>query len=89
MKNLIKSIKAWRDRRFKERIDRVYFRHSGDGHRYIEGCLCAVKDTQTGEDGMLCSGGYLTYEVALALKENCKQTQSETLSKPHLPKGAR
>ena len=59
MKKLIKAIKDWRDRRFRERIDRVYFRHSGDGMRYIDGHLMVVFDPKTGRDGNIeCSTKY-------------------------------
>lgn len=66
MKKLIKTIKDWRDRRFRERIDRVYFRHSGDGMRYIDGYLMAVFDSKTGRGGNLGCSSEHDYKTASA-----------------------
>lgn len=64
MKNIFKriaaSIRDRRDKRFRERIDRVYFRHDGKGVRYFDGLLVAVRDEDTGQYGGVVSGGYIS-----------------------------
>ena len=61
MKKLIKRFREWRDRRFREGIDRVYFRHDGTGNRFIDGILWAVRDSGTGQVGDFAScQNYLT-----------------------------
>jgi hypothetical protein len=37
MKNLFKAYKEWRDRKFIERIDRVYFKKDKDENLFIKG----------------------------------------------------
>lgn len=37
MKNLFKAYKEWRDKKFIERIDRVYFKKHKDENLYIKG----------------------------------------------------
>lgn len=37
MKNLFKAYKEWRDRKFIERIDRVYFNKDKDENLYVKG----------------------------------------------------
>lgn len=37
MKNLFKVYKEWRDRKFIERIDRVYFKKDKDENLYVKG----------------------------------------------------
>lgn len=37
MKNLFKAYKEWRDRKFIERIDRVYFKKDKDENLYVKG----------------------------------------------------
>ena len=66
MKSIIKTIKDWRDRRFRERIDRVYFRHNGDGVRYIDGYLMTVYDPQTGREGNIGCSSMHDYEAVAA-----------------------
>jgi hypothetical protein len=39
MKNLFKAYKEWRDRKFIERIDRVYFKKDKDKNLFIKGNL--------------------------------------------------
>lgn len=74
--NILKKFKAWRDRRFRERIDRVYFRHAGDGMRFIDGLLVLVKDEKTDRHGGLSIGDYLTHHNALSSK-NCSALQTD------------
>lgn len=64
--NLIKKFKNWRDRRFVERIDRVYFKKDERGIRYLDGSLfcngfvCAKRSDETkerrSEDGVQIYG---------------------------------
>lgn len=37
MKNLFRSYKDWRDKKFIERIDRVYFNKDKDENLYVKG----------------------------------------------------
>ena len=37
MKNLFKAYKDWRDKKFIERIDRVYFNKDKDENLYVKG----------------------------------------------------
>lgn len=37
MKNLFRAYKDWRDRKFIERIDRVYFKKYKDENLYVKG----------------------------------------------------
>ena len=37
MKNLFKAYREWRDRKFIERIDRVYFKKDKDENLFIKG----------------------------------------------------
>lgn len=37
MKNLFKAYKEWRDKKFIERIDRVYFKKYKDENLYVKG----------------------------------------------------
>lgn len=60
IKRIVASIRDKRDRRFRERIDRVYFRHDGKGVRYFDGLLVAVMDEKTGQYGGVVSGGYIS-----------------------------
>lgn len=64
MKNPFKAIRQWRDQKFRERIDRVYFRHNGNGLRFIDGVLVAVKDEKTGRPGSITAGAELSYDDA-------------------------
>lgn len=49
MKNLFKAYKEWRDRKFIERIDRVYFKKDKDENLFIKGNLIV-------EGKILCYG---------------------------------
>lgn len=42
MKNLFKLYREWRDRRFVERINRVYFRKDNADNLFLEGNLHVV-----------------------------------------------
>lgn len=37
MKNLFKAYREWRDKKFIERIDRVYFKKDKDENLYVKG----------------------------------------------------
>ena len=83
MKKILKKVKKIiayyrnrRDEKFRERIDRVYFRHDGDGLRYMEGHLVMVRDEKCGINGNLVTGDYLTYSDALATR-NYSEPQAE------------
>lgn len=60
--NIFKQFRNWRDRRFRERIDRVYFRHDGHGNRFIGGSLHAVYDPEAKATGGLISWGTVPKE---------------------------
>lgn len=49
MKNLFKLYREWRDRKFVERIDRVYFKKYKDENLFIKGNVVV-------EDKVLCYG---------------------------------
>ena len=53
MKKLIKRFREWRDRRFRERIDRVYFQCDAQGNRFLRGNLKVVRDPVTAMGGNL------------------------------------
>ncbi len=53
MKKLIKRFREWRDRRFRERIDRVYFDCDRQGNRYLRGNLRVVRDPVSAMGGSL------------------------------------
>lgn len=53
MRKLFRRIMEWRDRRFRQRIDRVYFHTDGHGNRFIQGHLYAIKDEDNGQSGGL------------------------------------
>lgn len=44
MKNLFKLYREWRDRKFVERINRVYFKKDEKSNLYLEGTLHVSKD---------------------------------------------
>lgn len=48
MRKVIRRIKAWRDERFRKRIDRVYFQRDSDGNVFIYGRLVVLPDKVTG-----------------------------------------
>lgn len=90
MKNIIKKIiasyKQRRDDRFRERIDRVYFRHDGDGLRYMDGHLVMVKDEKTGREGNVVIGAYLTHSDALATKDCIGPRAGSERKRPEIPR---
>lgn len=60
--SLPKRYRDYRDRKFRERIDRVYFHHDGDGNRFFKGQLHVVCDDDTNMPGGLSSSGEYTIE---------------------------
>lgn len=44
MKNLFKLYREWRDRKFVERINRVYFKKDEKSNLYLEGTLHVSKN---------------------------------------------
>ena len=63
--NITKLLARFRersDKKFRERIDRVYFHHDGDGNRFFKGSLYAVKDEETGAAGIVCANPTITLE---------------------------
>lgn len=50
------------DKKFRERIDRVYFHHDGDGNRFFKGQLHAIFDEKTNMPGGLSSSGVCSLE---------------------------
>lgn len=69
---LIRAFASYRNRRFRERIDRVYFEHDGNGNRYIRGRLIAVYDKATGQNGELSAGSNLDKTEAATLMSDGK-----------------
>lgn len=57
IKSLVRAWKARRDRKFRERIDRVYFRHDGKGNRFIRGHLYAEIDERASCPGEISALG--------------------------------
>ena len=62
IKRVIARYRAWRDERFRQRIDKVYFQLDQKGNRYIYGNLNAVYDTRNGTPGDVTGWGNLTRE---------------------------
>lgn len=88
MKKLIKKFREWRDERFRQRIDRVYFRNNGNGIRIIEGWFCAVPDYKAGlypEVWVIANSDIMQEVSELAQKHACeyrqKKGQNETPGK--------
>ena len=52
---LLSRYQERRDKKFRERIDRVYFHVDEHGNRFIKGSLYAVKDEEPGASGILCA----------------------------------
>lgn len=63
---LFQKYKNYRDRKFRERIDRVYFRTDGSGRRFISGSLFAVRDEKTGALGHLTACPTDTYDKVVS-----------------------
>lgn len=64
--SLPRKYRDWRDRKFRQRIDRVYFHVDEHGNRFMQGAFHAVKDEETGAGGTLCSNPGMTLEEAKA-----------------------
>lgn len=54
MKNLFRAYREWRDRKFVERINRVYFKRDGKSNLYVDGTL-HVSKTVIAYNGMACN----------------------------------
>lgn len=70
MKKLIKGFREWRDRRFRERIDRVYFRCDVDGNRYIFGNLYVKADSAKAFTGRLVVAKNVNIRGGLRVSED-------------------
>ena len=64
--SLPRKYRDWRDRKFRQRIDRVYFHVDEHGNRFMKGAFHAVKDEETGAGGILCCNPGMTMEEAKA-----------------------
>ena len=53
IKNLILRYKYYKDRKFIERIDRVYFKVDNSGNRFIKGHLHTIYDEKTKTNGLI------------------------------------
>lgn len=51
MKNLFKMYRDWRNRKFVEKIDKLYFHKDKQGNRFMKGTLLVVYDNKTGAYG--------------------------------------
>lgn len=61
-RSLLSRYRDYRDRKFRERIDRVYFHVDEHGNRFFKGSLYAVKDEETGAAGIVCANPTITLE---------------------------
>ena len=61
-RSLLSRYRGYRDRKFRERIDRVYFHVDEHGNRFFKGSLYAVKDEETGAAGILCVNPTITLQ---------------------------
>lgn len=61
-RNLLRRYKDCRDRKFRERIDRVYFHVDEHGNRFFKGSLYSIKDEETGSGGVLCANPTITLD---------------------------
>lgn len=59
---LLARYRERRDKKFRERIDRVYFHADEYGNRFMEGSFFAVKDESTGASGIICANPTITLE---------------------------
>lgn len=55
MIKLIKKVKQWRDNRFRNRIDRVYFQRDCKGNILLKGRLNIIPDDKTGVADVIVS----------------------------------
>lgn len=62
--SLLSRYRERRDRKFRERIDRVYFQMDEYGNRYMKGFFFAVKDENSGAPGIVCVNPTTTIEEA-------------------------
>lgn len=51
IKRIIKKFRSYKDRKFREKIDRVYFNVDENGNRFIKGAIHVVHDEKTGTIG--------------------------------------
>lgn len=51
MKNLFKMYRDWKNRKFVEKIDKLYFHKDKQGNRFMKGTLLVVYDNKTGAYG--------------------------------------
>lgn len=63
---LPRRYRDWRDKKFRQRIDRVYFHVDEHGNRFMQGAFHAVKDEETGAGGILDCNPGVTLEKAKA-----------------------
>lgn len=61
-----KKWKEYRDRKFRERIDRIYFCTDGCGHRFMPDRIFAVRDEETGAPGQFTACPQDTYDKVLS-----------------------
>lgn len=81
LSNLTGKIRTWRDSKFRERIDRVYFRHDGNGNRFVGGHLYVEADLQTLRLGDITALGKATRSDVLPSSKKIEKTKSpRTLS---------
>ncbi len=73
--NLIGKIRTRCDRKFRDRIDRVYFRHDGKGNRFIGGHLYVEADLQTLRPGDITALGKRTERDVLPPSKKIEKTK--------------
>lgn len=61
-RSLLSRYRDYRDRKFRERIGRVYFHMDEHGNRFFKGSLYAVKDEETGAAGIVCANLTITLQ---------------------------
>lgn len=61
-RSMLSRYRDYRDRKFRERIDRVYFHMNEHGNRFFKGSLYAVKDEETGAAGIVCANLTITLQ---------------------------
>ena len=67
-RSLLRRLRERSDRKFRERIDRVYFHVDEHGNRFIKGSLYAIKDEDTGAPGILCANPTITLQEIKEVK---------------------
>lgn len=67
---LLARYKERRDKKFRERIDRIYFHHDGNGNRFIKGQLHAIYDDETNMPGGVSSSSEYSLEDIRLLLSN-------------------